>query len=60
VKKTAVAALLSVIAAEVYGTGFRTRIRLDSTHFEQTESDQEYGFIQVSGSGSRFSNISGI
>jgi len=38
---------------------FRTRIRQDSAHFEQTGSDQDYGFIQVSGSGpgSGFSNF---
>ena len=36
---------------------FRTRIRQDSAHFEQTGSDPDYGFIQVSGSGSGFSNI---
>jgi len=34
---------------------FRTRIRQDSAHFEQTESDQDYGFVQVAGSG--FSNF---
>jgi len=34
---------------------FRTRVRQDSAHFEQTGSDPEYGFIQVSGSG--FSNF---
>jgi len=36
---------------------FRTRIMQDSAHFEQTGSDQDYGFIQVSGSGSGFSNF---
>ena len=34
---------------------FRARIRQDSAHFEQTGSDQDYGFIQVSRS--RFSNF---
>jgi len=34
---------------------FRTRVRRDSAHFEQTGSDPDYGFIQVSGSG--FSNF---
>jgi len=34
---------------------FRTQTRQDSAHFEQTGSDQDYGFIQVSGSG--FSNF---
>jgi len=37
------------------GSGFRTRIRQDSAHFEQTWSDPGYGFIQVFGS--EFSNI---
>jgi len=36
---------------------FRTRVRKDSAHFEQTRSDLDYGFVQVSGSGSRFSNF---
>jgi len=36
---------------------FRTRVRQDSAHFEQTGSDPDYGFIQVSGSGSGFSNF---
>jgi len=34
---------------------FRTRVRQDSAHFEQTGLDPDYGFIQVSGSG--FSNF---
>jgi len=34
---------------------FRTRVRQDSAHFEQTGSDPDYGFIQVFGSG--FSNF---
>jgi len=36
---------------------FRTRIRQDSAQFEQTGLDPDYGFIQVSGSGSGFSNF---
>jgi len=43
--------------AEVYRIRIRTRIRQDSAHFEQTGSDPDYGFIQVSGSRSRFSNF---
>jgi len=37
----------------------RTRVRQDSAHFEQTGLDSDYGFIQVSGSGSGsgFSNF---
>jgi len=35
----------------------RTRIQQDSAHFEQTGSDQDSGFIQVSGSGSGLSNF---
>jgi len=35
----------------------RTRIRQDSAHFEQTGSDQDHGFIQVSGSGSGVANF---
>jgi len=34
---------------------FRTRVRQDSAHLEQTGSDPDYGFIQVSESG--FSNF---
>jgi len=36
---------------------FRTRVRQDSAHFEQTGSDPDYGFIRVFGSGSGFSNF---
>jgi len=34
---------------------FRTRVRQDLAHFEQTVSNPDYGFIQVSGFG--FSNF---
>ena len=37
---------------------FRSRVWQVSAHFEQTGSDPDYGFIQVSGSGSGFSNFS--
>jgi len=39
----------------VQDPGLRTRIRQDSAHFEQTGSEPDYGFVQVSGSG--FSNF---
>jgi len=36
---------------------FRTRVRQDSAHFEQTGSDPDYGFIEISGSGSGILNF---
>jgi len=40
---------------DVQDPDFRTRVRQDSARFEQTGSDPDYGFTQVSGSG--FSNF---
>jgi len=47
----------SSLTRGVQDPDFRTRVRQDSAHFEQTGSGQDYGFIQVSGSGSGFSNF---
>jgi len=50
--------VLANVGRGVQDPDFRTRVRQDSAHFEQTGSDQDYGFIQVSGSG--FSNFIGL
>jgi len=47
----------SLSGSGVQDPDFRTRNGQDSTHFERTGSDQNYGFIQVSGSGVGFSNF---
>jgi len=39
------------------GSGFQDSRRQDSAHFQQTGSDPDYVFFQLSGSGSGFSNI---
>jgi len=46
-----------VLISGVQDPDFRTRVRQDSAHFEQTGLDPGYGFIQVSGSGPGFSNF---
>jgi len=42
----------STIFRGVQDPDFRTRVRQDSAHFQQTGSDPDYSFIQVSRSGS--------
>jgi len=49
--------LLVLLSRGVQDPDFRTRVRQDSAHYEQIGLDPDYGFIQVSWSGSGFSNF---